>query len=353
MRYPALIVDRKKLAENTRNLADQCHERGISVAAVSKVYCGMPELVRVQAESGVDWIADSRLDNLAKMRDIDIPKLLLRLPMISQAEEVVSLADMSLVSEVATCRALSAAATKVGKVHRVVLMVDLGDLREGVWPDRAVQVAGEVLSLPGLKLAGVGTNLTCYGAVLPSPENLGVLVSVADGIESTYGIELELVSGGNSSSVRLMMSGKMPKRVNMLRLGESMTIGKETADCTVIPGLHNDVFTLEAEIIELQVKPSLPIGRKGLDAFGREPVFEDRGTIKRAIVAVGQQDMRLDGISPRDGGIDILGGSSDHMILDVTGSDREWKVGDIIRFDLTYGGVLAASTSSYVSKVII
>lgn len=353
MRYPALLADKRKLGENTEKITALCHERGIKAAAVTKVYGAMPELVRVQARSGVDWIADSRLENLARITDIPVPKLLLRLPMISQAGEVVKLADASLVSELSTCRALSDAAVEAGSVHSVILMVDVGDLREGVWPDRAVETAGEILSMPGLKLMGVGTNLTCYGAVLPSPENLGLLVSVASDIESAYGVKLGVISGGNSSSIKLMLEGKIPSGVNMLRLGESMTIGKETADGTLIPGLHDDVFTLEAEIIELKTKPSVPIGERGRDAFGREPVFEDKGIIKRAIVAVGQQDMVLDGIVPKDRSIQILGASSDHMILDVTKSPTSWKVGDIVPFNLSYGGVLAACTSAYVSKVLI
>ncbi|MCF4150914.1 alanine/ornithine racemase family PLP-dependent enzyme [Dethiosulfovibrio sp. F2B] len=353
MRYPALIVDREKLRENTSKLAKECHDRGIKVAAVSKVYCGMPEIASVQAEAGVDWLADSRLENLVKLRDIPIPKILLRLPMISQARETVELSDMSLVSEVDTCRALSEAAVAMKKEHQVLLMVDVGDLREGVWPDRAVDTAREIASMPGLILKGIGTNLSCYGAVLPSPENLGQLASIADSIESECGIHLDVVSGGNSSSIRMLLSGGMPERINMLRLGESMTIGKETADCTVIPGLHSDVFTFAAEVIELKTKPSIPIGKKGLDAFGHEPVFEDRGLRKRAIVAVGQQDMRIDAISPRDEKTDILGASSDHMILDVTDGERDLKIGDVIEFDLSYGGVLAASTSSYVTKVLL
>lgn len=353
MNYPALIIDRAKLQENTEIFSKRCHDSGISVAAVSKVYCGMAELVQAQVDGGADWIADSRIENLAKMRDIKIPKILLRLPMISQAKEVVELSDLSFVSEVVTCKALSDAAVAAGKVHEVLLMVDVGDLREGVWPDRAVDVAGEILSMANIKLKGVGANLTCYGGVLPSGENLSLLVSVAEEIESRYGVTLEMVSGGNSSSINLIGTDDMPSRVNMLRLGESLTIGYETAKCTRVPGLHGDVFTLAAEIIEIQTKPSVPIGEIGRNAFGEVPVFEDRGMRQRAIVAIGQQDMRPDSIFPKDKAILVLGSSSDHLLLDITDSDSDWKIGDVIEFNLGYGGVLAASTSDYVSKVII
>ncbi len=353
MPYPKLVVDTKKLAHNTRTLAERCAARGIALAAVTKVYCAFPELARVQAASGVAWLADSRVENLAKLQDIPLPKILLRLPMISQAEDVVALADLSFNSEIATCKALAAAARKQGKIHDVLLMVDLGDLREGVWADRAVETAGEILALEGVRLRGVGVNLTCYGGVLPSSANMTRLVEIAEAIEKRYGVALEIVSGGNSSSLKLLASGGMPSRINHLRLGESVVLGFETAEGTRIPGTVDDVFTFAAEIVELQTKPSLPVGEIGRDAFGQVPVFEDRGWRRRAIVAAGRQDLRIDAMRPRDEKISILGASSDHMILDVTDSSREWQVGDAVEFNLAYGALLAAATSAYVTKEFV
>jgi predicted amino acid racemase len=199
----------------------------------------------------------------------------------------------------------------------------------------------------------VGVNLTCYGGVLPSVENMTRLVEVAEAIEARYGLSLDIISGGNSSSLKLLASGKMPSRINHLRLGESVVLGFETAEGTRIPGTEGDAFTLAAEIVELQTKPSVPVGEIGRDAFGQVPVFEDRGMRRRAIVAAGRQDLRIDAMSPRDDKIIILGASSDHMILDVTDSSREWQVGDAVEFDLAYGALLAATTSPYVTKEFI
>ena len=70
-------------------------------------------------------------------------------------------------------------------------------------------------------------------------------------------------------------------------------------------------------------------------------------------MAIGKQDITLDGIIPYDDKIEILGGSSDHLILNVSNSDKNYKVGDIVEFKLTYGGLLAASTSNYVEKIIV
>ena len=56
---------------------------------------------------------------------------------------------------------------------------------------------------------------------------------------------------------------------------------------------------------------------------------------------------------PLDEKVDVLGASSDHLILDVTKSDREYKVGDTVQFTLEYGAVLRLATSEYVTKEFI
>lgn len=352
MRYPALIIDREKLKDNTKLLVDKANRKGINVAAVTKVFCGIPELARAMVEGGVYMVADSRVENLKKLADINVPKLLLRIPMISQVGDVVDYADISLNSEYNVIKALSDKALEKGRVHKIILMTDLGDLREGVWSTEIVDFAGKVLELQGVKIIGLGTNLTCYGGVVPNTSNLGQLVALAEEIESRYNIKLEIISGGNSSSVYLLDKGEMPERVNQLRLGESVALGFETAYGDRITGTHRDVFTFAAEIVELKDKPSIPVGEIGMDAFGQKPVFEDRGMRKRAILAAGRQDVRVDAIIPRDEKVSILGASSDHMIVDVTDCDKEYKVGDIVEFDVQYGGLLSLATSEYVSKVI-
>jgi predicted amino acid racemase len=272
--------------------------------------------------------------------------------MLTQAADVVEYADISLNSEIEVIKALNEAAKAKGKVHQIILMVDLGDLREGVWFENAVAFAGEIIKLENIKLMGLGTNLTCYGGVIPSIENLGTLVKIAEEIEVKYGIKLEIISGGNSSSIHLLQKSQMPGKVNQIRLGEAIVLGTESAYGERIEDTYSDAFTLAAEIVELKEKPSAPIGEIGMDAFGGKPVFVDKGIIKRAIVAVGRQDVKHEGLTPRDKGISILGASSDHMILDVTNAEAGYKVGDIVEFDVNYGALLAAATSEYVNKIV-
>ena len=278
---------------------------------------------------------------------------LLRIPMHAEVEDVVKYVDLSFNSELSTIRLLNAEAGRQGVKHNILLMIDLGDLREGIfYQDEELIFAAveEILTMEHINLYGVGVNLTCYGAIIPKNDNLSNLVAVARKIEEKFGIRLQMVSGGNSSSIYLIGKGQMPEGITNLRLGESFLLGNDTAYGEKLEGTVSDALVLEAQIVELKEKPSLPIGEVGVDAFGQKPFYEDRGIIKRAIIAIGKQDTDIESMEPLDEKIDILGGSSDHIILDVTKSDREYQVGDVVQFIVGYGGMLKTATSPYVEK---
>ncbi len=353
MYYPKVEVDLNKLKHNVSVLVNLCSKNGIDVAGVTKVFCGNPKIAKAYVDGGVKYLADSRIENLIKLKDIDLPKILIRIPMISEAEEVVEYADMSLNSELETIKALSKASIKKGKTHKIILMVDLGDLREGYFNEEELyDVVEQILSMDGVKLIGLGTNLTCYGGVIPSEDNLGRLVRISNRIKEKYNVDLEIISGGNSSSLHLLIKGKRIDGINMLRLGEALVLGRETAYGNKIEDTYDDCFQLLTEIIEIKEKPSVPIGEIGMDAFGNAPTFVDKGIRKRMICAIGKQDVDIDSIIPIDENITILGASSDHLILDGTDSSVDYKIGDIVRFNLTYSSLLKVMTSEYVKKEV-
>lgn len=348
--YPKLVIDLKKLEENTRLIANRCFTEDVEPIAVTKVTCGDPKVARAMLAGGIRILAESRLENARRLKaaGIDAPLLLLRLPAPSQAAEVVELFQTSLNSELATIRALDAAAGEAGLTHKIILMVDLGDLREGILPSALKETVQAIVSLRNIRLLGLGTNLTCYGGVIPTEENLGQLLEYNRQAENIYGRPLPVISGGNSSSLPLLFAGRLPA-VTQLRLGESIVLGRETVAREPIAGAHLDCFKVQAEVIEIREKPSVPIGEIGQDAFGGAPVFEDRGNHLRAILAIGRQDVVADGLEP-PAGIDILGASSDHLLLDVSNYPHSLAVGDTITFIPGYGALLAAMTSPYVTK---
>ena len=307
----------------------------------------------IDAHPGVDFFADSRVDNLKACKEFSKGKVLLRLTQAWEVPETIRFADISFQSEWETILKLEEEAARQKKSHKIVLMIDLGDLREGIFyqqEEEIFETVKEILSLNHIELYGLGVNLTCYGAVIPKNDNLSLLVDLARRLEGRYSIQLPMISGGNSSSYYLIEKKELPEGINNLRLGEAFLLGNETAYGDRIPGTHNDAIFLEAQIIELKSKPSLPIGEIGVDAFGQKPSYEDLGVRKRAILAIGKQDADPDSMTPTDPDIHILGASSDHLILDVTDSLTDWKVGDIVSFTLGYSGLLKASTSSYVKR---
>ena len=348
-----MIIDTKAIYDNARKLIKDCSQRGIQVVGVTKMFCGNIKIARVLKEAGVDIIADSRIENLRKLAKLDIPKMLIRLPMYTQAKQVVKYADISLVSDYKVIKELSRQAVIQGKIHEIILMIDLGDLREGLMNEEEIhEMTESILSLKGVKLKGVGTNLSCFGGVYPSCENLSKLVEIKNRLNKSFSIDLEVVSGGNSGSLSLFKDNKLPKGINQLRLGVSIALGIGLDD-EPIDDLSNDTVRLLTEIIEIREKPSVPIGNCGLDAFGNKQTFEDRGIRKRAICAIGRQDVAPENLVVLDEDVTILGASSDHLLIDITDSKRSYNTGDIIEFGLSYGGCLSSMTSSYIRKKFI
>lgn len=351
--YPCVEIDLTKLTHNVKTILAMCNKKHIEVAAVTKVFCADRLMAETIIEAGISSVADSRISNLKKLEDLNCEKMLLRIPMISEAYEAVKYSDVSLNSELATIKALSLAAKDLNKTHNIILMVDLGDLREGVLIEDAECTVREIVKLDNIKLIGLGTNVTCYGGVIPDKENLGQLIKLKYDLEKIFNLSLPIISGGNSSSFYMVINDTMPEEITQLRIGESIVLGRETAYGMSVPNCHEDVFILKGEIIEMKSKPTVPTGNIGMDAFGNKPVFEDEGIRKRAIIAIGRQDIRVEGLTPMDSDLSIFGASSDHLIVDVTDSKKELMVGDIVDFKMDYGCLLAAMTSPYVEKYYI
>ncbi len=364
---PSLTVDLDKIRHNTRYLTGLARDRaGAGVFGVAKALCGSPEVARVMLEGGCCGLADSRLENLSKIRTAmldwpefrSVPLMLLRLPAPSQTRQVVEVADISLNSEWKTLQLLSQAAGELKRIHQVVLMVDLGDLREGIWIDdedhgNLMTLVRHTLTLPDIRLAGIGTNLACYGGVIPDRAMMERLLELTIQVEHVCGYHVDLISGGNSSAVPMLLEGSMPKGINSFRLGESILLGKNVIDRSDLPGTRQDAMICRAEIIELQSKPSMPRGVSGQNAFGEQTRYVDRGIRRRAVLALGRQDVVFDGLTPLDPGHIILGASSDHLLVDVSDSRTPLEVGDRISFIPNYGALLALATSPYVAKLYI
>ena len=354
--YPRLIIDTKKFQENIHNMLKLCKNNGIEVSGVVKGMNGLDEIIKIFINSGLSYLASSRLSQLQKIKKIDsnIHTTALRIPMLSELDKLIEVADCSLNSELETLNQLNHLCYQKNKQHEVVLMNDLGDLREGFFEvedlmNAAIYVEHEC---ENLVLKGIGTNLGCYGSIEPDQENLGQLVKNARAIEEKINRKLDWISGGATTSVPLILNHTMPDGINHLRIGDGFFLrDMELYFDYKLNQMHSDVFVVEGEIIEIHNKPSHPIGTISVDAFGNRPVYEDIGRRDRALLAIGRQDIGdMTKMIPFDSNIIIKGGSSDHTIIDITNSEKHYQIGDTIKFTLQYENLLRASISEYVYK---
>lgn len=347
---PRLEIDLQKIEHNARILTKRLAVKGISVTAVTKATLGSPEIAAALLQAGVKVLGDARMENIIKLRQggVSVPLALIRSPMPSQVARVVKYADFSFNTELDVIRMLSMAAQKAKRVHGIVLMVELGDLREGILQNALHNTVREVLRFPNIVIKGIGTNLACRSGVVPDASNMATLSALANSIESSFGLLLDVVSGGNSANLEWALSGASIGRINNLRLGESVLLGCDPLCRQPIDGLHTDAISLFAEVIESKVKPSLPWGTIAQNAFGVPAAPKTTGYIQQAILAIGRQDIDPSGLEPPTD-IEILEASSDHLV--VKSSRYSHPVGTEMPFQLNYSALLRAMTSPFISKV--
>jgi ornithine racemase len=349
-----IVVDLDKITLNARATVDLCARHGVTVAAVTKAVCGEPEIVRAILAGGVTTIAESRLDNVRRIREagIDCDVLLLRLPAVSEADEVVALTTSSLNSEPRALHALSEAALRAGKTHDVIVAVEWGDRRDGVLPEDASALCRLALDLPGLELAGVACNLNCLCGVLATPENVGDFATFAEGLEEALGVRFRLVSGGHTTCLQFLDCGCL-RRIDHLRVGEGILFGRDSICDVPLPGGITDTFKVYAEVIEVKDKPSAPQGKTGLDALMRRREWPDRGIRRRAVLAMGEIDLNVAWLSPMRPGVQLVGASSDHTVVDVTDADPAVQVGDELEFLADYVAVATGWASRCAHRAVV
>jgi predicted amino acid racemase len=353
---PRLVIYQKRITSNARAILAQAKEQSVHLAAVVKGASAHPAVVHALMEAGIDMLADSRLINIQRIRNAGFKGdvLLMRPASLTESPQVVLNADFSLVSNLKTAQSLSEAAANARLTHNIIVMVEAGDLREGIYPPAdALTLARQIHDLPNLRLAGLGANFACNAGVLPDTKNTASLVDLSQSIEKALKIRLAYVSTGNSSGLPLLRSCALPKGVNHYRVGESILLGSNAVDGTPWPGTRQDAFIFVAEVIEAYKKPSLPWGETAGNAFGERTEYIDRGHRTRAIVNAGRQDIEHTSLTPENPCMQIINSSSDHMILDVEDCASKPKVGDEISFRLGYPALLRATTSDYVAKTVI
>jgi predicted amino acid racemase len=352
LNYPQLDIYIKQIEENAKKLQRDLAADEIKLTAVVKGFAGDLNIFKAYQRAGIKSIADSRIENIIKFRKAGFQDeiLMLRIPMLSEIEEIVPYIDASLVTELKTAELFSKKAAAAGKEIDLIIMVDIGDRREGILAENLSELARTIESLAAVNLKGIGTNLGCFAGIIPDKNNTEKLIKIKKGLEEELGRGLDILSAGNTATLRLLADEKLASEITNLRVGEAILLGTDIINESLITGLNHYNFRLQAEIVELQEKPSNPEGEMAFGGAGRGQVIEDKGLRKRAILAVGKQDIDYHGLYPELEGLEVLGASSDHLITDITDTDEKLEVGDILTFKTNYSAMLRAMTSHYVTK---
>ncbi|WP_194975192.1 alanine racemase [Aquiflexum lacus] len=352
-----LTLNRTKLKANFEHLKAMFEDSDISWGVVSKLLCGNRKFLEELINLGVKEIHDSRISNLEKIKEINSEIQTVYVKPVSKRNiaKMVKYADVSLNSELTTIKWISEESVKQGKTHKIIIMVETGDLREGVMGDHLLEFYAQIFELPNIEIIGLGTNLNCLNGVMPSTDKLIQLSLYKQIIELKFNKKIPWVSAGTSVTIPLMLHKQLPKGINHFRVGETLYFGVDLFEEKIIDGMHGDVFELNAEIIEMQEKPLLPSGTFAANPQGEIIEIDQQLYGKssfRAILDIGLLDVDPKYLIPEDGEFEILGASSDMLILNLGTNPKEYKVGDIIKFNLKYMGALGILNSSYVDKVI-
>ncbi|PSK97929.1 alanine racemase [Cecembia rubra] len=352
-----LNLNRIKLQENFQFLKERFQEQNVSWGVVSKLFCGNRKFLKELIDLGVDEIHDSRISNLAKIKELnpDIQTVYIKPVSKRNISKMVKYADVSLNSELTTIRWISKEAQRQGKVHKIIIMVETGDLREGVMGDHLVDFYAQIFELPSIEVIGLGTNLNCLNGVMPSTDKLIQLSLYKQIIELKFNKQIPWVSAGTSVTIPLLLNKQIPKGVNHFRVGETLYFGVDLFEEKIIDGMHGDVFELYAEIIEMQEKPMVPTGIIAANPQGETVKIDESlfgKTSYRAILDIGLLDVDPKYLIPEDGEFEILGASSDMLILNLGENPKNYQVGDTVKFGLKYMGALGILNSSYVDKLV-
>ena len=354
-----ITLDRKKLEHNFNFLNQLFKDRHIEWGIVSKILCGNKMFIQELLNLGVKEIHDSRISNLKVVKELDktIQTVYIKPPPKRSINAIIRYADVSLNTEIDTIRLLSDAAKKQGKTHKIIIMIEMGDLREGVMGEYLLDFYGEIFKLPNIEVVGIGTNLNCLYGVMPSQDKLIQLSLYEQLIEAKFNRKIPYVSGGTSVTIPLLLKNLRPTGVNHFRVGEALYFGNDLFTNKKIKGMKDDVFKLSAEIIELTEKPITPIGELGEnpsgDTYDKTDMADLGKTTLRAILDIGLLDVSPEYLIPDNKSLRIDEASSDMLIVDCGKSKKKYKVGDLMKFKLKYMGALRLLNSDYIDKKII
>lgn len=354
-----VTLGKSSLRHNYTFLNDLFKNHDIDWSPVVKMLCGNEIYLDYLLSICENQISDSRLNNLKTIKQLkpEVDTIYIRPPGKGSIEDVVKYADVSFNTEFVTIKWLSQEAKRQDKIHRIIIMIELGDLREGVMGETLIDFYKKVFELPNIKVVGIGANVNCLNGVMPSKDKLIQLSLYKQLIEAKFDKRMIDISGGSSVMIPLLLKGQVPEGINHFRIGETLFFGSDIFENKTIEGMRNDVLILNAGIIEIREKPINPYGKIEETPSGEKFEVDETNfgrTHKRAILDIGLLDVsKTDFLIPVEKDLDFIGASSDMIIMDIGKTDKNYQVGDVVSFKMTYMGALRVMNSYYIEKRLI
>lgn len=353
-----ITLETKKLANNFNHLNDFFKSHNIDWSIVTKILCGNEEYLTELLNLGIKQYSDSRISNLKMIKSLDenAQTIYIKPPAKGVIEEVVTYADISMNTDFHTIEMLSEEAVKQNKIHKIIIMIDLGELREGVMREDFIDFYAKVFEMKNIEVVGLGTNLACLYGVKPNNDKLLQLCLYKQLIELKFNVKIPFVSGGSSVTIPLIKQGLLPKDINHFRVGETLFMGTDAYNNVPFKNMDNDIFKLYAEIIELYEKPLIPSGELGSNLEGKVMTFDEKNIGKssvRAIIDIGLLDIDMKHLEATDENVKLAGATSDMVVLDLGENLKNFKVGDQMEFTLDYMGIVRIMNSKYIEKRVV
>ncbi|GHA59889.1 alanine racemase [Pontibacter akesuensis] len=347
-----------KLKHNYDHLDKVFKEKKIDWGIVTKLLCGHEMFLEEVLSLGVKEIHDSRVTNLKTIKKMapDVQTVYIKPAPKQSIPDIITYADVSFQTELDIIRLLSEEAIRQQKVHKVIIMIEMGDLREGVMGEELVDFYEKVFELPGISVIGLGANFNCLYGVMPTRDKLIQLSLYKQVIEAKFNRAIPWVSGGTSVTIPLLFNHQLPAGVNHFRIGEALFFGLNLFTGETFDNMHDDVFELVAEIIELTEKPMIPSGVLAENPSGESFEIDESlygKTSHRAILDVGLLDINPKFLLPKEESMAVVGASSDMLVVELGTNENKYKVGDVLRFNLRYMGALSVLNSRYVEKQVV
>lgn len=359
-----LKISITEVRNNIIKLNKYLKKHNIEWSLITKVFSGdedfMTKILTPDIVKDIHSVGDSRLSSLIKLKEIkpDLITIYLKPPAKIYVNDIVKYADISLNSSFKTITALNEAAKKLNKIHKIIVMVELGELREGVLRENLLEFYESIFNMSNIEVIGLGSNLGCMYGIEPTFDKLMQLSLYKQLLEAKFDKKMILISGGSSITLPLIEDGQIPEDINHFRIGEAAFFGTSPLNNEKFMDLSEDTFYFYANIIELEEKGIVPDGILSDASVGHATEFEDvdlSQTTHKAILDFGLLDVDVEELKTTDKTVKFVGTTSDMTVYDLgdnvdKNKKQKYSVGDKICFKPSYMAVARLLNSKFIEK---